>query len=252
MSRVQYSKSAKDEWNSRNNTLDKPDIVRTVMFADIFKKYLPTSPKLQCIEIGAIPGNFLVYFHKQFKYKITGIDFADNSHIFHETMKKNGIKEYTFIKDDFLNHKFSTRYDVVASFGFIEHFDNTREILSKHVDLVEPGGYLILTLPNFRFLQYFYHSYFDKPNLEIHNLDAMRFGYMKRLLRRLRMKKIYAGYYGNLSVWRQETELELKKLRQINHLHRFVVKYGDRFPTTRIYSPYIVFIYKKPGIKTGR
>lgn len=246
MSKVAYETSAKEEWSERNSSL-KPQLVRTVPFSDVFEKYLPKSSKFTCIEIGAIPGNFLVYLHKQFGYIPTGIDFAEQEHLFHETMKVNGIKDYHFIKGDFFKHKFPTQYNVVASFGFIEHFDDVKDVLQRHADLVKPGGYLVITLPNFRFLQHLYHHYFDKPNLSIHNLRAMHIGFLKSTLRGLGLQKIYTNYYGNLSVWRQESELNFRRLRQVNRIHRFVSKYGKMFPTSRLYAPYIILIYHKQG-----
>ncbi|NTW62266.1 class I SAM-dependent methyltransferase [Candidatus Saccharibacteria bacterium] len=245
IAKIKYTDSAKAEWNRRTAQITATK-TEGVVLSDIFEKYLPKSKQLTCIEIGSVPGNFLTYFYHKFGYQITGIDFSDNSKLFHETMKKNGIKNYKFINDEFLGHKFTGMYDVVTSFGFIEHFDDTLEVLGKHVDLVKPGGYLAITIPNFRFLQYLYHSYFDRNNLEIHNLKSMHIGYLKRYLKRRGLNKIVAGYFGNLSVWRQEEELDLKKLRMINAIHRWVSRNGKNLPNSRLYSPYILLIYKKP------
>jgi 2-polyprenyl-3-methyl-5-hydroxy-6-metoxy-1,4-benzoquinol methylase len=37
----------------------------------------------------------------------------------------------------------------VISFGFIEHFDNPENVIQKHLDLLKPGGILIVGVPNF-------------------------------------------------------------------------------------------------------
>lgn len=245
MTKVTYSNGAKNEWDKRTSTI-KPSKVEDNVFSKIFKIHIPKNTNGECLEIGSIPGEFLVYFHNEFGYRPNGIDFSDNTHIFHQTMKKNGITDYTFQKGDFFKYNFTKQYDLVTSFGFIEHFDDVADVLRRHAALVKPGGTLVITLPNFRFLQHIYHYYFDKENLDIHNLRAMRLGYLKRQLHSLGLQKKFAGYYGNLSVWRQDTELDLKSLRRVNAIHRWVAQHGHKMPTTRAYSPYIVLIYRKP------
>jgi 2-polyprenyl-3-methyl-5-hydroxy-6-metoxy-1,4-benzoquinol methylase len=246
--KVRYETTAKDEWDNRTSDLDI-SIEHDMPFAEIFEAYLPKSTQMSIIEVGSIPGNFLVYFHKAFGYKVNGIDFAENTRVFHETMKCNGIKDYNFNKADFFNHSIKEKFDVVVSFGFIEHFDDTKDVVSRHVELMKPGGYLVLTVPNFRFLQYFYHLHFDKPNLDIHNLNAMKIGKLKSILKNQGMQKLYARYYGNLKVWRQNTPLSQNALKRVNALHRWVGDKGHKFPTSRLYSPYIVLIYRKPDDK---
>lgn len=54
-------------------------------------------------------------------------------------MKKNHIDKYKFIKADIIDYKPDKKYRSVASFGFIEHFDDTDLILSKHDQLMQPG-----------------------------------------------------------------------------------------------------------------
>ena len=245
MSKINYSTDARSEWNERTSNISV-DKVDDIAFSKIFELYLPESKKFSVLEIGSVPGTFLVYFHKKFGYRVNGIDFAENTEVFHETMKKNDIKDYSFINADFFKYKFTRQYDVVSSFGFIEHFDDLDEVLARHEALVRPGGYLVMTLPNFRFLQHVYHYKFDRPNLEIHNLKAMNIGRLKHKLRSLGLKKLHAGYFGNLQVWREDTPLEINQRRKVNSIHTWVGKHGFKMPTFRLYSPYIVLIYRKP------
>jgi 2-polyprenyl-3-methyl-5-hydroxy-6-metoxy-1,4-benzoquinol methylase len=245
MPSLHYAVDAKTEWNARTASM-KPSRVDSVVFSDLFEQFLPKSDKLTCIEIGALPGNYLAFFHNSFGYRVTGIDFSDNQDVFYKTMKINGIDDYTYIKDDFQTHKFSETYDIVTGFGFIEHFENVSTVIDKMATLVSPGGYLIMSVPNFRFLQHIYHYYFDKENLDIHNLKAMRLGFLKRTARTSGLKKIVAKYYGNLSVWKQDTSLDQDRQRLVNSIHRWVQRNGHKLPNSRFYSPYIILIYRKP------
>lgn len=66
-------------------------------------------------------------------------------------------------------------YDVVCSFGVIEHFADWRTFLERQASLVAPGGRLVVTAPNFRgWLQHGLHRALDRENLERHCLEAMR------------------------------------------------------------------------------
>jgi predicted SAM-dependent methyltransferase len=42
---------------------------------------------------------------------------------------------------------------VVLSAGFVEHFDKPELVFEKHCDLLQNGGFLIIVLPNLRYMQ---------------------------------------------------------------------------------------------------
>lgn len=246
MSKVRYDTTAKDEWDSRTgNLVASQDFVP--FFHDELKNILPKSDLLSCIELGALPGGFLTYFHKKFGYKVTGLDFADNTEVFDETMKSNGIKKYDFIKADILKYKPKTDYDVVSSFGFIEHFDDIDQILSQHIDLMKPGAYLVLTVPNFRNIQYVYHRIFDAKNLSIHNTETMKIKDMDKRLTHLGLEKIKAKYVGTTEFWfedewrsRLAKEFRTKITNNMTRLFR-------RYKPSAAYSPLILYVYRKPS-----
>lgn len=66
-------------------------------FHELYRKYLPRNDRLSCVEIGAMPGNHLVYFHKEFGYRATGIDYCSDLTPIVNTMRLNGIDDYSLI-----------------------------------------------------------------------------------------------------------------------------------------------------------
>lgn len=243
---VRYKTTALEEWNERTSLAvarkySKPE------FDSVLKKILPISADMTCLEIGAIPGGFLAYFNKEFKYKITGVDFAENKKVFDETMKINKIKDYKFISADIKNIKTNKKYDVVSSFGFIEHFDNYEDIISKHIELLAEDGYLVISLPNFRNLQYLYRIIFDRENLKIHNLDSMKIRKLNSIVKSKGMKKLYSGYIGGIELW-YDTPIKNRYIHKLRY--NITVKTNNKFknklPNSPLYSPVILLVYRKP------
>lgn len=244
MSKVKYSSSAKEEWDSRtaNLTIAKKFVP---FFHDELVEILPISNKLSCIELGALPGGFLTYFHNKFGYKITGLDFADNTEIFDITMKENRIKKYNYIKADILVYDPKPQYDVVTSFGFIEHFENIDQILSKHIKFLKPEGFLVITVPNFRNIQYLYHRIFDAKNLAIHNTKTMNILEMEERFERLGLEKIKVKYVGKAEFW-FEDEWRPKIARDFrSYITNLMNRFFSRANSSSAYSPLILYIYKK-------
>jgi 2-polyprenyl-3-methyl-5-hydroxy-6-metoxy-1,4-benzoquinol methylase len=240
--RVQYATDARTEWTRRTREIEPKRVVR-VLFQDLLDRYLPTNPDYTCLEVGALPGDFLVYFHERHSYKVTGVDFADSEQVFHDTMRLNGVSDYEYVNADFLDFRPGRTFDVVASFGFVEHFDDYGAILQRHCDLVGERGYLVVGVPNFRNLQFVYHSVFDRQNLRIHNLAAMDPSTIHAELTQRGFRRLFVGYWGGLELWR-EPGLESAFLRLADAAVRRVANsIGRHVPNSHLYSPFILFIY---------
>jgi hypothetical protein len=60
-----------------------------------------------------------------------------------------------------------------SRFELIERFDDLTAVVSRHADLVQPGGHLLLGCPNFRGVP---RVFLERLSLELladHNLDSM-------------------------------------------------------------------------------
>lgn len=248
--KVTYEVGAQEEWDERtqhNVYLPSKVDVHSILFGDLFEEYLPKG-QLKAIEIGAIPGRFLVYLNKQHGYDITGLDFSANTDAFHQTMKKNNINKYNFINQDFLTFNSKLKYDVVLSFGFIEHFDDYESIIKKHCDLVRKGGYVFLEVPNFRKLQYIYHYFFDKKNLDIHNTEVMDLKLIGNILKKEGFQEVFSGYVERLDTWREPAPIGPAKKIVNSLIMSFIRRFGTYFPVSPLYSPFMVAIYKKSNL----
>lgn len=168
-------------------------------FDNIFSEYLKPT-KGTAFEVGCVPGTILARICKNFGYIPEGIDYDKNTcKIFYETMDKYGLDGAYVYEGDF--NMFDTtnqkKYDLVCSFGFIEHFDNPREIVKKHLELLKEGGKLIIEIPNFGGFNGWLHNLVDKPNLDNHNTSIMNLGFFRQVAEENNLKVNYLGYYGS-------------------------------------------------------
>ena len=144
------NKASKEYWDQcysspKFKKAKKNDSIRLLI-----EKYitpLPPNVHKECIEIGCFPGTYLAILG-DLGYQVNGVDFCDNLASMESILNEFGYRTGSFIQKDFLTFESSKRYDIVASFGFIEHFTNYEALIEKHIDLVAPDGFLVLEAPN--------------------------------------------------------------------------------------------------------
>ena len=96
------------------------------------------------IEVGCGNGRFLKELIKAYPTAaVTGLDASP----YGIDDCKEEIKG-DFICADILRYEPRRQYDAVMCFNTIEHFQNKHIIIHKLKELLRPGGFLILTVPN--------------------------------------------------------------------------------------------------------
>jgi len=192
-----------------------------------------------CLEIGCYPGRFIAVFG-ELGYTLFGIDLADDLAELPEWLEQSGYRVGSFWREDFSAFDPQRKFDIVTSFGFIEHFTNWEEILRKHMALVADKGHLIVEAPNFtgRF-QNWLHLNFDKANYARHHLPAMDIDKWAALIEQCGFEIIYAGYFGKFRFWTEpeprtiRQRLILRVLRFLQPLLRVALP-----PNKKTYSPF--------------
>lgn len=109
-------------------------------------------PGQDLVELGCGSSRYLPYAAQASGASIHGVDFStrglEQTRAALEAVGANpaGIVEATI--EEFVEAN-PARFDVVASFGLIEHFDDLGEVLGWHVACARPGGRIVVTAPNF-------------------------------------------------------------------------------------------------------
>lgn len=221
----------------------KDHIVRTW-----FEKYIPRGNG-RCIEIGCFPGQFLACFGEM-GYQLNGLDLIPAVETtLPQWLKSQGYKIGNFYKYDFLNFNSGNTYDIVASFGFVEHFSDWQDIIRRHMKLVKTGGYLIISAPNFRGLfQRIFQSLFNRESYKRHNIHAMAPEAWAPIIRDQGFEILFSGYYGPIHYWANEQKRNIiSKLT----VHFFIdillplLKYLPLPKDKKLYSPICGVIARK-------
>ncbi len=118
-------------------------------FTHIFTKYLK-KPSINLLEVGCANSVWLPYFAKEFCFNVCGIDYSENGCIHSKRiLEQQGIAG-EIVLGDFFNppKEMYKKFDVVVSFGVVEHFQETAECLKALRKYLKPGGIIITVIPN--------------------------------------------------------------------------------------------------------
>jgi 2-polyprenyl-3-methyl-5-hydroxy-6-metoxy-1,4-benzoquinol methylase len=221
-------------------------LLSSFIFAPLIQNYISNLEDKSYFEIGCAPGTIMAFFHKYYGCKISGIDYTSST-IIHKNMEKYGIIDYGLFSEDFLSFKSKKKYDIVASFGFIEHFTDVGTIFKKHDMLLKDNGFLIIEMPNLRYFNKFIYSIFNRSLLKMHNLDIMNLKKLKELASEYKI--IYCNYYKSTLFDFNADNIELQSKPIMNKSFKIVSRLIkalrlDNIPN-RFFSPYIVLIAQK-------
>lgn len=121
-------------------------------------------------------------------------------------LKTFGVNDEVIINENFETvdvSKYEKKFDIVASWGFIEHFegDVTAKFIEKKKSMVADDGYLIIELPNIRKLFGLSYWLFNRGLIKIHNLDIMDLNWLKEQVAKGNgFEFLYASYYITMNV----------------------------------------------------
>lgn len=200
-----------------------------------------------CIELGAYPGRYL-RFLGQLGFTVSGVDAAAKIETdLPKVFGGEGLSLGTFVRADVLEYKPRQHYDLVCSFGFIEHFEQLSEILVRHAGYLKDEGHLLITVPNFRGLvQRTLRYWLDYKNFSQHNLRAMDLPYLQDTLQRLGFEIRVAEFFGNFDFWTETAARNLPQRLALRSVMAATPKFSG-LPNCAMWSPHLgILAAKKP------
>lgn len=137
-------------------------------FCDTFRSIDTRGKSL--LEIGCGNSSWLPYFAREFGFCIWGLDYSEQG-CEQERLKlaAEGVVGEV-VCADFFNPPalLLGAFDVVVSFGVVEHFDDTSACLAAFAKCLKPGGMLITNIPNMSGLIGKLQKLINRPVYDIH------------------------------------------------------------------------------------
>ncbi len=121
------------------------------------------------LEIGCYPGRFLRFFADFFGMQVDGVEYVAARATECQEMLARAGHPGTIHPEDVFHWQPGRTWDVVASFGFVEHFEDTRAVLARHVQLASPGGLVVVTFPDHHGLYGWIMSKVSPEHYAMHN-----------------------------------------------------------------------------------
>jgi SAM-dependent methyltransferase len=224
----------------------------------ILPKYLPHDKGLKVIEIGSAPGETLVRLKDSFGFIPYGVEYSESGvELNRKTFLAHNIDPFNVIHADFFSSKFQEDYkscfNIVLSVGFIEHFDNVKDVIDKHINLLANGGTLIVIIPNLRGINYLLGYLFHKEIMPIHNLTIMRKKEFSELFDSQLLDTSLCGYYGTFDFGLFNTKegsplrflLSFCKMCQAVLNSLFPLLFKNKGAESSFFSPYLIYIGTK-------
>jgi 2-polyprenyl-3-methyl-5-hydroxy-6-metoxy-1,4-benzoquinol methylase len=159
-------------------------------------------PGTRVLEIGCAPGKLLAWGAKARGAKVAGIDYSEIG-IAHARKLFNAIGCVGDLRyeDVFASTFPDSAFDLVYSLGVIEHFQDPRDIVARHIRFAVPGGRIVIVIPNYGGIYGRLQRYFDPDNLSIHNLHIMNRTTLRQLVPVKECKDVRAFCFGRVSPW---------------------------------------------------
>lgn len=138
-------------------------------FAQLFANQNNKNNKL--LEIGCAQSVWLPYFAKEFNFTIAGIDYsAVGCRHAREILRKENVKGEIVCADFFSPPgDMVNKYNIIVSFGVVEHFEDTPSVIKAFLNFLKPGGLIITIIPNIKGLIGFLQK---ELNYDVYNIHA--------------------------------------------------------------------------------
>lgn len=188
------------QWNTEHFEFDR-----------IFKSVLHRDESHRLLEVGAGGSIWLPYFAREFGYEVYGIDYSEKGcKIAEKNLALSGVKGRIVCKDLFhIRDQWKGFFDVIISFGGVEHFNNPPEViqLMKKCLRADGPGLIITCAPNTAGLLFLVQKYIDRKIYNMHKVLSL----------------------DDLSECHRKAGMQIIMKRYIGFMDLFVINYQRKF-----------------------
>jgi len=227
--------------------------------SDAFAKHGLIDQNKLLIEVGCARSAVLPLFAKRLGFQVAGIDYSPNGCEQTRLMlQREEVQGEVYCCDVFsIPDDLVERFDVVVSFGLIEHFSDTMAIGAALSRLIRPGGLIFTNIPNMHGMTGFVQKTLDKRVYDIHvplTAEAVREAHEQAGLNVVACDYFLSTNFGvvnlnsiriySLEWWIKKVALAV--LARISMGAWWWERLLGRVPTSRGFSPYVNCLAIKP------
>lgn len=221
----------------------------------ILEKYLPKysksqKKKLKICEIGCGDGRMVKKIADKFNYAPYGVEYSKTAAKQSRRIGVNVIEGDVFSKA--LNKKYANYFDIIYSYGFIEHIIPPENAIKTHLNLLKKNGTLVIQIPRFKGFTYWKVKIFRPSLFPLHNLEIMESEKIHSLMKKFKCRELICKNYGTfkLRLPPERKDFSYYVLKAINLLDYIInpllrLFFKDRGFETNFFSPSIIYIGKK-------
>jgi 2-polyprenyl-3-methyl-5-hydroxy-6-metoxy-1,4-benzoquinol methylase len=122
------------------------------------------------LEVGCARSEVLPLFARKSGFTVCGIDYSpEGGRQAAAILAREGVQGEIVCCDVFLPPaRLIGRFDAIVSFGLVEHFSDTREIVTAMAHLLKPGGVMFTHIPNMNGVTGWLQRFFNRAVYDIH------------------------------------------------------------------------------------
>lgn len=146
--------SSKEYWDAVLKEANLPLRVNKKQYSpwlinSFFKDFISEDRFKTLLEIGSGSSAWLPFLADEYNLRVSGLDYSEiGCKICEENLRMQGINFDEIICEDVFKWDSGTRYDIIISFGVIEHFENPGHILKIIRQHLNENGLIITIVPN--------------------------------------------------------------------------------------------------------
>ncbi len=225
------------------------------LFQTLLKKYLPfyngsENNKPKICEIGCGDGKLVRELADLFNYEAWGVEYSEAGII--QTNNRNVKTIFGDAFDQQLISAYRQSFDIVYSYGFVEHIIPPEKAVAVHLELLKPGGYFFIQIPRLKKFNYWKVKIFRPELIPLHNLEIMEEKKLRIACTRTDVEELFCKNYGTfkLRVPMDKKNFRYYLLKAIclsEYILNPLIKlsFNTKGFETRLLSPSILFIGKK-------
>jgi 2-polyprenyl-3-methyl-5-hydroxy-6-metoxy-1,4-benzoquinol methylase len=204
------------------------------------------------IEVGCAGSAWLPYFAREHGFSVTGLDYSPRGCEQAEAaLTAAGVPGNVVCADLFAPPARQVgRFDVVFSFGMVEHFSDTVACMRALAAFVAPGGRLVTVVPNMNGTTGWLQRLVDRSVYDVHvplTPAQLTHAQAESGLQTLESRYFVAVNYGVVNGSRAPTwgTLLHRQAYRLSKLIWAAERAATALPATGLFSPYVVCVGRK-------